>query len=87
MDFFNFSPSVEKVGSYYVVSGINLNAFEIDLRTNFGTSVIFNRMIVKINSRKFKIHQFFMVELAWILEHITTNNNTRQVERYRGGLS
>lgn len=86
MDFFNFSPSVEKVGSYYVVSGINLNAFEIDLRTNFGTSVIFNRMIVKINSRKFKIHQFFMVELAWILDHFTTNKNKRQVDRYRVGM-
>lgn len=86
MDFFNFSPSVEKVGSYYVVTGINLNAFEIDLRTNFGTSVIFNRMIVKMNSRKFKIHQFFMVELAWILDHFTTNKNKRQVDRYRVGM-
>lgn len=86
MDFFNFSPSVEKVGSYYVVTGINLNAFEIDLRTNFGTSVIFNRMIVKMNSRKFKIHQFFMVELAWILDHFTSNKNKRQVDRYRVGM-
>lgn len=86
MDFFNFSPSVEKVGSYYVVSGINLNAFEIDLRTNFGTSVIFNRMVIKLGSRKFKIHQFFMVELAWILDHFTTNKNKRQVDRYRVGM-
>lgn len=86
MDFFNFSPSVEKVGSYYVVTGINLNALEIDLRTNLGTSVIFNRMIYKVNSRRFRIHQFFMVELAWILDHFTTNKNKRQVDRYRVGM-
>lgn len=86
MEFFNFSPSVEKVGSYYVVTGINLNAFELDLRSNFGTSVIFNRMIVKINNRRFRIHQFFMVEFAWILDHFTTNKNKRQVDRYRVGM-
>lgn len=86
MEFFNFSPSVEKVGSYYVITGINLNAFELDLRANFGTSVIFNRMIIKLNNRKFKIHQFFMVELAWILDHFTTNRNKRQVDRYRVGM-
>lgn len=86
MDFFNFSPSVEKVGSYYVVNGINLNAFEIDLRNNFGTSVIFNRMITKVNNRRFRIHNFFMVELAWILDHFTTNKNKRQVDRYRVGM-
>lgn len=86
MDFFNFSPSVEKVGSYYVVSGINLNALEIDLRTNFGTSVIFNRIIVKVNNRRFRIHQFFIIELAWILDHFTTNKNKRQIDRYRVGM-
>lgn len=86
MEFFNFSPSVEKVGSYYVVNGINLNAFELDLRSNFGTSVIFSRMITKLNNRRFKIHEFFMVELAWILDHFTTNKNKRQVDRYRVGM-
>lgn len=86
MEFFNFSPTVEKVGSYYVITGINLNAFELDLRNNFGTSVIFNRMIIKLNNRRFKIHQFFMVELAWILDHFTTNKNKRQVDRYRVGM-
>lgn len=86
MDFFNFSPSVEKVGSYYVVTGINLNALELDLRTNFGTSVIFNRIITKLNNRRFRIHQFFIVELAWILDHFTTNKNKRQVDRYRVGM-
>lgn len=86
MEFFNFSPTVEKVGSYYVITGINLNAFELDLRSNFGTSVIFNRMIIKLNNRRFKIHQFFMVELAWILDHFTTNKNKRQVDRYRVGM-
>lgn len=86
MEFFNFSPTVEKVGSYYVITGINLNAFELDLRSNFGTSVIFNRMIIKLNNRRFKIHQFFMVELAWILDHFTSNKNKRQVDRYRVGM-
>jgi superfamily II DNA or RNA helicase len=86
MDFFNFSPSVEKVGSYYVVTGINLNALETDLRTNFGTSVIFNRIISKVNNRRFRIHQFFIIELAWILDHFTTNKNKRQVDRYRVGM-
>lgn len=86
MEFFNFSPSVEKVGSYYVINGINLNAFELDLRSNFGTSVIFSRMITKLNNRRFKIHEFFMVELAWILDHFTTNKNKRQVDRYRVGM-
>lgn len=86
MEFFNFSPKVEEVGSYYIVNGINLNAFETDLRTNFGTSVIFNRMIVKVNNRRFRIHKFFMVELAWILDHFTSNKNKRQVDRYRVGM-
>lgn len=86
MDFFSFAPRVESVGSYYQVSGINLNDFETDLRTNFGTSVIFNRIIKKINNRKFRIHGFFMVELAWILEHFTNNKNKRQVNRYRVGM-
>lgn len=86
MDFFNFSPRVEKVGSYYTVTGIYLNALENDLRTNFGTSVIFNRIIIKVNNRKFRIHQFFIIELAWILDHFTTNKNKRQVDRYRVGM-
>lgn len=86
MDFFNFSPTVETTGSYYTVSGINLNAFELDLRTNFGTSVIFSRIIKKVNNRRFRIHKFFMVELAWILEHFTSNKNKRQVDRYRVGM-
>lgn len=86
MEFFNFSPSVEKVGSYYVINGININAFELDLKSNFGTSVIASRMITKLNNRRFKIHQFFMVELAWILDHFTTNRNKRQVDRYRVGM-
>lgn len=86
MEFFNFSPSVEKVGSYYVINGINLNALELDFRSNFGTSVIFGRMITKLNNRRFKIHQFFMVEFAWILDHFTTNKNKRQVDRYRVGM-
>lgn len=86
MEFFSFSPSVESIGSYYQVSGINLNDFEADLRSNFGTSVIFNRIVKKVNNRKFRIHQFFMVELAWILEHFTGNKNKRQVNRYRVGM-
>ena len=86
LEFFSFAPSVESVGSYYDVSGINLNHFEIDLRANFGTSVIFNRMIVKVNSRRFRIHKFFTVELAWILDHFTNNKNKRQVDRYRVGM-
>lgn len=86
MDFFNFSPSVEKVGSYYTISGINLNALELDLRTTFGTSVIFNRIVVKVNNKRFRVHQFFMVELAWILDHFTSNKNKRQVDRYRVGM-
>lgn len=86
LEFFNFSPTVESVGSYYVVNGINLSQFEIDLRSNFGTSVIFNRMIIKVNSRRFRIHKFFMVELAWILDHFTNNKNKRQVDRYRVGM-
>lgn len=86
LEFFSFTPSVESVGSYYDVSGINLNHFEIDLRANFGTSVIFNRMIVKVNNRRFRIHKFFMVELAWILDHFTNNKNKRMVDRYRVGM-
>lgn len=86
LEFFSFAPSVESVGSYYDVSGINLNHFEVDLRANFGTSVIFNRMIVKVNSRRFRIHKFFTVELAWILDHFTNNKNKRQVDRYRVGM-
>lgn len=88
MDFFNFNsaPKVEKVGSYYTINGINLNALELDLRTTFGTSVIFNRIVIKVNNKRFRVHQFFMVELAWILEHFTSNKNKRQVDRYRVGM-
>lgn len=86
MGFFDFSPKVTEVGSYYEISGINLNQFELDLRTNFGTSVIFNRVVKKVNNSRFRIHRFFMVELVWVLEHFTGNKNRRQVERYRVGM-
>ncbi|UIS25174.1 putative DNA helicase [Aeromonas phage pAEv1810] len=84
--YFTLSPKVEQVGSFYVVTGINTKAFESDLRTNFGTSVIFNRLITRINARSFKIHKFFMVELAWILDHLTNQKNKRTVDRYYVGL-
>lgn len=84
--YFTLSPKVEQVGSFYVVTGINTKAFESDLRNNFGTSVIFNRLITRINARTFKIHKFFMVELAWILDHLTNQKNKRTVDRYYVGL-
>ncbi|WNV45967.1 DNA helicase [Aeromonas phage AerS_266] len=85
-NFFTFSPSVEEVGSFYVVAGINVLAMEADLKTNFGTSVIFSKLVTKLTSRTFKIHRFFMVEFAWILDHLTTQKDKRTVNRYRVGM-
>ncbi|QDH47027.1 putative DNA helicase [Aeromonas phage LAh10] len=84
--FFNFSPKIEKVGSYYTVSGINVKAFEHDLSSNFGTSVIFSRLITRTSSRSFKIHQFFMIEFTWLIHHLTNQSNKRVVDRYYVGM-
>ena len=84
--YFTLSPKVEQEGSFYVVTGINTKSLEQDLKNNFGTSVIFNRLITRINARSFKIHKFFMVELAWILDHLTNQKNKRTVDRYYVGL-
>lgn len=86
MSFFSFSPKVESVGSFYLVSGVPVKALEYDLRNNFGTSVIFTRLVTKVSSRSFKIHRFFMVELAWILDHLTSQRNPRTVARYAVGM-
>lgn len=84
--FFSFSPKVEELGSYYLVTGININSLEYDLRTNFGTTVIFNRLIAKVSSRSFKIHKFWMVELSWLLDHLTNQTNPRVIKRYEVGM-
>lgn len=86
MSFFHFSPQVEEVGQYYVVAGINVQAIESDLKSAFGTSVIFSRVITRLSARSFRIHRFFMVEFAWILEHLTSQRNKRTVDRYRVGM-
>lgn len=82
----NFAPRVEKVGTYYSVSGINVKAFASDLKNNFGTSVIFSKIVKVTSSRTFKIHQFFMVEMAWILEHLVGQQNKKVVNRYYVGI-
>lgn len=84
--YFTLSPKVESVGSYYVVQGISLKSLELDLKNNFGTSVIFSRLITRLNARSFKIHKFFMVEFAWILDHLTNQKNKRTVDRYYVGI-
>lgn len=84
--FFSFSPKVEQLGTYYTISGISIRDFEADLKNNFGTTVIFSKMVKKLSSRSFKIHQFFMVEFAWILDHLTGQKNKRTVDRYRVGM-
>lgn len=84
--FFTFAPSVEEVGSFYIFSGINVSEMEADLKTNFGTSVIFSKLITKITTRTFKIHRFFMVEFAWILDHLTSQKDKRTINRYRVGM-
>lgn len=83
---FSFSPRVEEVGSYYAVYGINVNAFAADLRNNFGTTVIFTRIIKQLSSSSFKIHKFFMVEFAWILEHLVGQDNKKVVNKYIVGI-
>ena len=84
--YFTLSPKVEAVGSYYVVQGISLKSLELDLKANFGTTVIFTRLITRLNARSFKIHKFFMVEFAWILDHLTNQKNKRTVDRYYLGI-
>lgn len=85
-DYFALSPKIEEKGSYYLVSGINLRDFEADLRTNFGTSVIFSRVVNRVNARQFRFHKFFSVELCWILDHLVNGNDRRSISRYRVGL-
>lgn len=85
-DYFALSPKIEEKGSYYLVSGINLRDFEADLRTNFGTSVIFSRVVNRVNGRQFRFHKFFSVELCWILDHLVNGNDRRSISRYRVGL-
>lgn len=84
--FFSFSPKVDKVGSFYLISGISVRDFETDLKNNFGTTIIFSKMVKKVSARSFRIHQFFMVELSWILDHLTSQKEKRVVDRYWVGM-
>lgn len=83
---FSFSPKVDEVGSYYTVTGINLKSLDKDLRNNFGTSVIFTKLITRINNGSFKIHKFFILEFAWILDHLTNQKSQKVVNRYYVGI-
>lgn len=83
---FSSAPRVEKVGSYYTIYGINTRAFASDLKNNFGTTIIFSKIVKELSSTSFKVHQFFMVEFAWILEHLVGQKNKKVVNRYYVGI-
>lgn len=74
------------MGSYYTISGINLKSLDRDLKNNFGTSVIFSRLITRLSGNSFKIHKFFMVEFAWILDHLTNQKSQKVINRYYVGI-
>ena len=84
--FFSFSPTITEEGSFYVIGGINVREFEADLKTAFGTTIIASRVINRQSRNTFRIHKFFMVELAWVIESMVNNTNKQKTRWFRVGL-
>lgn len=75
-DFFNLNPVIKEEGSFYTISGVNFHKFEFDLKKVYGTTVISNRILNRKSSSSFRVHKFFLVELAWLLDNLVNQNNS-----------
>lgn len=74
-------PAIEDMNSFYKITGLNFKYANIDFKKMFGTTVIANNILKKVNNYEFKIHKFFMVEFAWLLEHIVEQTSLAQRRR------
>lgn len=87
-DGFNWydSVTVTEKGSFYEIGGIPVKAFTADLKTVFGTTVIATRVINQLSRTRFRIHKFFTVELALVLDSMINNQNKQKLRFYRVGI-
>lgn len=79
--------TVTEKGSFYEIAGITVKYFSGDLKTAFGTTVIASRVIKQVSSNKFRIHKFFTVELAMVLDSMINNQNKNVTRYYRVGIN
>lgn len=86
-NFFSFTPTITESGSYYVIGGITCKYFGDDLKNVYGTSVIASRVIHQLSANRMRIHKFFMLELATILDDFINNQKQTKQRSFRVSLS
>lgn len=80
-----FGPDIEVDGHRTIISGLSWRHFEQDLTRLYGTTTITKYMLSRINSRKFEVKSFFLLELNHLITKLlqlkTTRVNRRDLQK------
>ncbi|BAW98221.1 DNA helicase, phage-associated [Vibrio phage pTD1] len=80
-----FGPAIEVEAGRTVISGVSWRHLEQDLIRLYGTTTISKYMLSRINSRKFEVKSFFLLELNHLITRLlqlkTTRTNRRDLSK------
>ncbi|AGB07309.1 hypothetical protein [Vibrio phage VP4B] len=80
-----FGPAIEVEENRAVISGVSWRHLEQDLIRLYGTTTISKYMLSRINSRKFEVKSFFLLELNHLITKLlqlkTTRTNRRDLTK------
>lgn len=80
-----FGPEIEVDDNRAIISGVSWRHFEQDLTRLYGTTTITKYMLSRINSRKFEVKSFFLLELNHLITRLlqlkTTRTNRRDLKK------
>lgn len=76
-----FGPEIEVDDDKTIISGLNWRMFEQDLSRLYGTTTISKYMMTRLNSRKFEVKSFFLLELNHLITQLLQLKSTRSNRR------
>lgn len=72
-----FGPSIEVDDNRAIISGLSWRPFEQDIIRLYGTTTVTKYMMNRINSRKFEVKSFFLLELNHLITKLLQLKSTR----------
>ncbi|AUR80929.1 DNA helicase [Vibrio phage Aphrodite1] len=72
-----FGPSIEVDDQRAIISGLSWRPFEQDVNRLYGTTTITKYMLSRVNSRKFEVKSFFLLELNHLITKLLQLKSTR----------
>ncbi|UVD32165.1 DNA helicase [Vibrio phage phiKT1028] len=82
-----FGPSIEVDDRRAIISGVSWRHLEQDIVRLYGTTTVTKYMLTRINSRKFEVKSFFLLELNHLITKLlqlkTTRTNRRELVKVK----